>query len=229
MSATSSEPVPESPEALPRPVRVGGGFRNPERHEDRSLRDVLRWKLNPRSRSAPWPRHVPLEPKAAPPAPGRGIAVTAVGHATFLIQTPSLTLLTDPVWSDRVGLLGRIGPRRVQPPGLIFESLPPIDVILLSHDHYDHCDLPTLRRLAQAHSRSRLCTPLAHLDLARRAGFGAKRQIEFDWWKTAELERGYRLTSTPARHWSNRISSKRNQRLWCGWHLATPDASLLFT
>lgn len=165
--------------------------------------------------------------------------MTAVGHATFLIQTPTLALLTDPVWSDRVGPFGRFGPRRAQAPGVPFEALPPIDAILLSHDHYDHCDLPTLRRLARAHPRAVLITPLAFADLARRAGFAAPRHVELDWWQNTALApaassslpapRSLLLSATPARHWSNRLSGKRNQRLWCGWHLDTPEGSLLFT
>ena len=221
------ETVPASPsDDLPRPERVRGGFRNPRRHEDRTWLDVLRWKL--KSGAARWPRHVPAETRSAPPAPRHGLSATAVGHATFLIQAPGLALLTDPVWSERVGPVPGLGPRRVESPGIAMETIPPLDAILLSHDHYDHCDLPTLRRLARAHPRASLITPLGFADLARRAGFGDGRHRELDWWQNTRLPTpasgAALLTATPARHWSNRLSGKRNQRLWCGWHLAAPGA-----
>lgn len=212
---------------LPRPVRSGKGFRNPGHHKDNSLREVLRWKLA--GGAAPWPRSVPLEPRPAPAAPAAGITVAWVGHATFLIRTATASFLTDPVWSTRVGPFGLFGPRRVQAPTITFDALPSIDAIFLSHDHYDHCDLPTLRRLAREHPRARLFAPLGHGDLARRAGFGPARHAELDWWDSTEPAPGHRLVATPARHWSNRLSSARNRRLWCGWQLAAPGGSLLFT
>jgi L-ascorbate metabolism protein UlaG (beta-lactamase superfamily) len=212
---------------LPRPVRVGSGFRTPGRHEDHGLLQVLRWKL---ARGAtPWPAAVPLDRRPPPPAPEAGITVAWVGHATFLIRTATASFLTDPVWSTRVGPFGLLGPRRVQPPAIAFDALPAIDAILLSHDHYDHCDLPTLRRLARSHPWARLFAPLGHGDLARRAGFGVGRYSEMDWWDAAEPAPGHTLVATPARHWGNRLSGARNQRLWCGWRLAVPGASLLFT
>jgi L-ascorbate metabolism protein UlaG (beta-lactamase superfamily) len=117
----------------------------------------------------------------------------------------------------------------VQPPALDFDSLPRIDAVWLSHDHYDHCDLPTLRRIAREHPRARLFTPLGHEDVARRAGFGPSRHTALDWWEHIDLASGFRLTATPARHWGNRLSGRRNQRLWGGWHLAAPDAALFFS
>ncbi len=215
-----------TPPDLPRPVVRAGRFQNPGHHEDRTWLDVLRWKLT--SRAAPWPRHLPLVARAAPAAPAHGLAATWVGHATFLLRTPALALLTDPVWSERVGPLGGIGPRRVQPPGVSIESLPRIDAVLLSHDHYDHCDLPTLRRLARAHPGARLLAPLGFAALAARAGFSGARFAAFDWWSSVELAPGVTLTATPARHWGNRLSGARNQRLWCGWHVATPEGSVHF-
>jgi L-ascorbate metabolism protein UlaG (beta-lactamase superfamily) len=144
------------------------------------------------------------------------------------LRTPGFTALTDPQWSDCAGPFGRIGPRRAHPPGLRLAELPALDAILLSHDHYDHCDLPTLRVLARAHPAARLFAPLGFGPLAARAGFGPGRVELFDWWQSTEVRPGHRLTATPARHWGNRISGPRNARLWCGWHLATPQATLQF-
>jgi L-ascorbate metabolism protein UlaG (beta-lactamase superfamily) len=217
--------APLDPEP-PRPVRVAGGFRNPDRHEDRTWLDVLRWKLA--RAGSNWPAHVPVTPRPAPPAPTQGIAATWVAHATFLLRTPTLAMIVDPHWGPRAGPFG-LGPRRVHAPGVSEKSLPPLDAVLLSHDHYDHCDLGTLRRLARAHPQARLFAPLGFEGIAARAGFANGRFAALDWWQSAELAPGHVLTATPARHWGNRLSGKRNQRLWCGWHLATPEASMLFS
>lgn len=250
MRADGPVPPPES-EDLPRPVVRGGRFFNPGHHLDRTWLEVMRWKLT--SRAARWPAAdssastSPTLPRPAPPSPASGLAATWIGHASFLLRTPSHAVLIDPVWSGRIGLFGRIGPRRAAPPGVSIESLPPIDAILLSHDHYDHCDLPTLRRLAREHPQARLFAPLGFASLAARAGFGADRVTLLDWWQSNELppasapasdsvsgsslpapRSSLRLTATPARHWGNRLSGARNQRLWCGWHLATPEASVHF-
>jgi L-ascorbate metabolism protein UlaG (beta-lactamase superfamily) len=224
-------PVPPAPHAdapaLPRPELHAGRFRNPGHHLDRNWFEVMRWKLT--TRAAQWTAAAPLKPIPAPPAPIQGLAATLVGHSTFLLQTPLLTILTDPHWSPCAGPFGRVGPRRAQTPAVVFETLPRIDAILLSHDHYDHCDLPTLRRLARAHPRARLFAPLGFEKLAARAGFGPSRVVCSDWWDGHALAPGHIVTATPARHWGNRLSGARNARLWCGWHLATPDASVLFT
>lgn len=224
-ASQSPTPAPEDGPVLPRPARHRGRFANPGRHDDRGWLDVLRWKLG--SRAPAWSPAPPVTPRPAPPAPAAGIAATWVGHATFLVQTPSLTLLTDPHWSERAGLFGLVGPRRAQAPGIRFDSLPPLDAILLSHDHYDHWDTPTLRRLASAHPRARLYCPFGYESLAARAGFGGRTRCH-DWWEEHPLGAGVTLTATPARHWSNRLSGARNARLWCGWHLATPTGGVFF-
>lgn len=187
---------------------------------------MLRWKFT--SRAVHWPCSFPLSPRPAPVAPSRGLAITWVGHSTFLIQTPDLAVVVDPVWSERIGPFGGIGPRRKLPPALELVTLPPIDAVLLSHDHYDHCDLPTLRRLAVLHPRARLLTPLGFADLARRAGFVSNRFAAHDWWQASAADARATFTATPARHWGNRLSGRRNKRLWGGWHIATPHGTVFF-
>ncbi|MCX6954870.1 MAG: MBL fold metallo-hydrolase [Verrucomicrobia bacterium] len=198
------------------PTPVGGRFV-----------DVLRWKLT--SRPAPWPTQVPLDPQPPPPRPqGDELVATWIGHSTFLLQTAHGNFLTDPVFSNRASPVPWAGPRRAHAPGLAFESLPRIDVVLVSHDHYDHCDLTTLRRLAAAHDPL-FIAPLRHADLLRKAG--ARRLVELDLWQTHPLPAAASASSassaatatlTPARHWSNRLGSPRNHRLWGGFALALP-------
>lgn len=199
----------------------GRRFHNPSGSAGRSWLEVLRWKLT--SRAARWPRWVDIPHGRVPPAPTDDTVIaTWVNHATVLLRTRACTLLVDPVWSDRVGPFGRIGPRRVHAPGIRWTDLPPIDLVLLTHDHYDHADLPTMRRLASRFPTARLVAPLGHADLARRSGFHAARLLEMDWWQSRSIDAaGLQVQCLPAFHWSNRLSSRRNGRLWCGFGLRT--------
>ena len=143
----------------------------------------------------------------------REATVTWVGHATLLIQLDGVNVLTDPHWSGRASPVGFSGPRRVTPPGLRFEDLPPIHIVLISHDHYDHLDAATVQRLAAAH-RPRFYVPLglkawfAELDITD--------VVELDWWGSRE-DRGLTLTCVPAQHFSSRSFLDLNRRLWAGW------------
>jgi L-ascorbate metabolism protein UlaG (beta-lactamase superfamily) len=202
----------------------GHRFFNPRRHDDRSWLDVLRWKRS--AQPGPWPR--PFTPTRSLPVPlgDARLAATWIGQSTFLLQTPAGTVLTDPVFGDRVGPFGLIGPRRVRPPGIALADLPAIDVVLLSHDHYDHCDHASLKGLWKNHAPLAI-TPLGNAPLLRAAGFAPDRIVGIDWWQThtaAELA----ITVTPARHWSNRLRGARNGRLWGGFYLRTPGASVCF-
>jgi hypothetical protein len=149
-------------------------FFNPGHAEtDRGLRDLLRWRL--KERAAVWPRSVPAR-QAVPDATAAGPRATVIGHASVLIQAGGLNVLTDPVWSERASPLPFIGPRRVWAPGIAFEALPPIDAVLLSHNHYDHMDVATLRRLNIVH-RPLMVTPLGNDTILRRQGAG-RRLVE---------------------------------------------------
>ncbi len=111
-----------------------------------------------------------------------GCAITFINHSTFLIQLKGINILTDPIWSERASPLSWIGPRRHRAPGIPMEHLPPIDLVLLSHDHYDHMDLPTLRRLARRASADDLCRPEERPHAARH---GIGNIVELDWWQEA--------------------------------------------
>jgi L-ascorbate metabolism protein UlaG (beta-lactamase superfamily) len=185
-----------------------------DHHATTRLRDFWRWRLtaNPK----PWPRSVALAPQPPPPTPrGDEVVVTWIGHATFLLQSTRGNILIDPVFSERVSPLGWIGPRRVHPPGIAFEALPPIDTVLLSHDHYDHCDEGSLRALAKKFPACVFVAPLRHRDLLSTAG--ARNIVELDWWQNHALNADVRVVLTPSKHWSNRFGTPRNHRLWGGF------------
>jgi L-ascorbate metabolism protein UlaG (beta-lactamase superfamily) len=190
---------------------------------DAGLRDVLRWKLA--NGAARWPKSVPVVP-ARPEPRVAGMRVTMVGHASLLIQAAGVNILTDPVWSKRASPLSFAGPRRVTAPGIAFEDLPPIDVVLLSHCHYDHMDLATLRRLHAAHAPL-MAMPLGNDAIVRKAIPGA-RCVVGDWWDQLALGEGIATTLTPARHWANRSPYDVRMALWAGHYLTTPAGSIWF-
>jgi L-ascorbate metabolism protein UlaG (beta-lactamase superfamily) len=203
----------------------GRRFFNPRGHVNRTWLEVLKWRLT--SRPSRWPHSVVLPPPGPPPLPGPGkIVATWINHASYLLQSAAGNVLIDPVYSERASPFAWAGPRRVHPPGLPFGELPRIDAILLSHDHYDHCDLPTLRRLAAAH-QPLVITPLGNGPLVARAGL--RRIIQLDWWHTREISTGLQVTLTPARHWSNRLSGRRNGRLWGGFYLQYSQQRVYFS
>jgi L-ascorbate metabolism protein UlaG (beta-lactamase superfamily) len=167
----------------------------------------------PRSR---WPRSV--ENKGVPQLnmtlASDDIAVTFVNHATFLIQIGGVAILTDPIWSERASMLRWAGPRRVRQPGVAFDDLPKIDLVLLSHNHYDHLDLATLRRLRQAFSP----TVLVAAGDARLVGpLGFKDMRELDWWDETPIGEELRITFVPAQHTSARGLLDRQRSLWGGY------------
>jgi len=148
-----------------------------------------------------------------------------VGHSTTLLQAGGLNVLTDPVWSQRASPVAWAGPRRRRPPGLRFEDLPPIDLVLLSHNHYDHLDLPTLRRLAREHT-PRFVAGLGVGRLLADAGVGPA--LELDWWQEADGPGGLTVTCVPARHFSGRGLRDRDATLWCGYVLHGPGGLVYF-
>lgn len=150
--------------------------------------------------------------------------VTWVGHATLLVQLDGVNLLTDPQWSERASPVSFAGPRRMNAPGLRFEDLPPIHLVLISHDHYDHLDEATVLRLAREH-RPRFFVPLGLA--AWLADRGVENVVERDWWERAEL-RGVTFVCTPAQHSSGRGLHDQNERLWASWAVLGAARRLYF-
>ena len=143
-----------------------------------------------------------------------------VGHATLLIQAGGLNFLTDPVWSDRASPVQFAGPRRINPPGIAFADLPPIDHVLLTHNHYDHLDLDTLKRLSDAHGASIIC-PLGNDAIVKTKAPDAEFVVG-DWHDVVELANGVKLHFEPCHHWSARGTKDRRWALWAAFVLETP-------
>jgi L-ascorbate metabolism protein UlaG (beta-lactamase superfamily) len=188
----------------------GRRFFNPNGANGQPFRLVPRLLRTPRT---PWPSEVAVEPRR-PPNPGPDeIVVTFVGHATFLIQTATANVLIDPVYYRRASPVPFSGPRRVRAPGVRFDDLPTISLVLLTHNHYDHCDLGTLRRIARRFHPP-IVTPLGNGRLLRSAGIHQVEEI--DWWETASAA-PLSITLTPAQHFSARGPFDRNRALWGGF------------
>ena len=203
----------------------GRRFFNPGGDGPRGFREFLRWQFT--RRPGAWPARVDntATPRLAASLDPRECAVTFVNHSTFLLQFPGLNLLTDPVWSERCSPVSWAGPKRVRAPGLDFAALPHIDAVLLTHNHFDHLDLPTLARLHAAH-RPLIVTLLGVRPLL--ASHGLDRVVELDWWQHHDLPAGIRATATPAQHFSARNFTDRMESLWGGFALTTPAGRLYF-
>ncbi len=191
----------------------GKHFQNVEPVEQ-GFGDFLKWFTNRDAEK--WPKWIetPLGKTPEVRVMNEKAVITLINHATFLIQTDSLNILTDPVWSKRVSPVTFAGPKRVRPPGLTLEQLPPIDLILISHNHYDHTDLTTLRKLAKK-DRPRVFCPLGMEKLL--AGMGFAEVVAMDWWQSVRLGNGIDLTFVPARHFSGRGLFDRNKTFWGGF------------
>ena len=205
----------------------GERFINQDPIEHRSFTEFMRWMWN--REAGDWREWTPAPPGPPPPGKvGRGrLRVTFVNHATVLVQMDGLNILTDPIWSERASPVAWIGPRRVRPPGIRFEDLPPIDVVILSHNHYDHFDTPTLRRLERAH-RPLFVTGLGNGALLEGLDIDAGRIRELDWWQDTPLSAELRLHSVPAQHFSARGLWDRDVTLWTGYVLQGPAGVIYF-
>jgi L-ascorbate metabolism protein UlaG (beta-lactamase superfamily) len=182
-------------------------------------RFLNRWIGGGGERSS-WPRRVAVAPTVPPRrVEGETMLVTWVGHSTVLIQTRELNILTDPVWSETASPFPPIGPERVRAPGIRFDDLPKIDLVLVSHNHYDHMDLPTLKRLWRR-DRPRILTGLGNDTILRGAGIDSSA---FDWGEGTDL-----VTVEPNHHWSSRWGTDRNRALWSAFTLHLPGGNVYF-
>ena len=202
----------------------GVRFFVPGGEEPKGFVDLIKWQLNGERRN--WPNDYPSPFSDTPPerVTGADLRVSFVGHATMLLQMDGLNVLTDPVWSQRVSPVTWAGPKRANAPGIDFEHLPPIDVVLLSHNHYDHLDLETLARLTARHDLL-VVTPLGNDTIVKGHG-EAIRVTAHDWGETVELPGNAQVTLVPAHHWSARGTTDRRNALWSAFVLDHPAARI---
>jgi L-ascorbate metabolism protein UlaG (beta-lactamase superfamily) len=199
-----------------------GRFRNAHAPPHRA-KGALGWMLT--RRPAHWPAHI--ENTVYPPparVPSDRIAVTFIGHATFLLQLGGVTFLTDPIWSERASPVPFAGPRRVRAPGQPLAALPPVDVLLVSHNHYDHMDLPTLRAVRARWSPAAV-TGLGNARHLAKAGIAGAREL--DWWQSVNAT-GATVTYVPAQHFSARTLLDRNRALWGGFVIEAGGRTVYF-
>jgi len=202
----------------------GRKFRNAEPPPDGTFWDFLRWQLF--EPGIAWPDQVSSERDSPPQrVEGDALRVSYVGHATVLVQVAGINILTDPVWADRASPVSFAGPKRVRAPSVAFEDLPPIDLVLVSHNHYDHLDAATLARLWQR-DHPLIVAPLGNLG-AMRSEAKDLQAVELDWGES--VEKGpIRVTAEPMQHWSARGPIDQNLSLWAAFVLKTPSGTIYF-
>ncbi|MCP8464057.1 MBL fold metallo-hydrolase [Pseudomonas sp. ZM23] len=205
----------------------GQRFHNLDRRPHHGLRAFLKWQRE-RGRQPAWQPQPGREARPETPArvSGDELRVTYINHATLLIQHRGLNILTDPLWCQRTSPFSFVGPKRIHPPGLALDELPPINLILVSHNHYDHLDIGSLNALARRFPSAKVVTGLGNGELIRACGFADI--VEIDWWQSLPLHEGMLLTGVPAQHWSARSRSDTNRTLWLGFVLESPDGPVLF-
>lgn len=201
----------------------GERFRNQAPFAEKSIRDLLawRWERDPQD----WSAVEDFEYGPAPRPREEDLKVTFIGHATVLVQVAGMNVLTDPQYSERSGPFTWAGSRRVHPPGIRFEDLPPIDAVVVSHNHYDHLDLVTLERLAKR-DQPTIVAGLGTRALLEEHGIAGGKDL--DWWQSTAVGESLRIHFVPAQHWSKRGAADDYNTLWGGFVLETPRGHVYY-
>jgi L-ascorbate metabolism protein UlaG (beta-lactamase superfamily) len=204
----------------------GKRFFNPGREkEQKGFLDFLRWQIT--ADRADWPKQVAnlAQPKIAEKVLAGEVHVTFINHATFLLQFESLNVLTDPVFSKRASPVQWAGPKRVREPAVTVDRLPKIDLVVVSHNHYDHLDVGSLKDLSDLHG-PRFLVPLGNKALLEK--HGVKNVEEIDWWDVRRFKESALVTLVPAQHWSARGLFDRNRALWGGFYIEVSGLKIFF-
>jgi len=214
------------------PHHTPTGFQNLHRPLERGFGSFLRWRfgLGPNEISPIPPEEISnYKPESVQPAislikqpdPAQ-VQITWIGHSTFLIQIEGINIITDPQFSDYCGPISFLGIERAVPLGVPFEQLPSIHAVLVSHNHYDHLDAPTVERLENGPT---YFVPLGFARWFEKRKI--KNVVELDWWQTFPFH-GLKVHSVPIQHFSNRTLFDRNETLWSGWMVETKSAKIFF-
>ncbi|NRB11559.1 MAG: MBL fold metallo-hydrolase [Rickettsiaceae bacterium] len=204
----------------------GKSFFDPSKNREASFYSFLKWQFN-RTKNY-WPAEKLPSNFDVPPERvfGSELRVSNVGHVTYLIQTQGINILTDPVWSERASPIPFMGPKRVVDPGIKFSDLPPIDIVLISHNHYDHLDVETIDKLWQAH-HPRIITPLGNDTIIKSKNPTIKVEA-YDWGDTVKINDLVNIHLDPMQHWSARGLFDRNKALWAAFTIETIDGNIYF-
>ncbi len=201
----------------------GKKFFNPEKNDYKTIWDLLKWYVT--GDKKPWPQAVANKVYPMPDlAPDTKAVVTFINHATFLIRLQGLTILTDPVFSERMGPIKFVGPKRVRSPGINFEMLPKIDVVVISHNHFDHMDLETLTRL-DGKFHPMFVVPIGNGKFLKQQGL--QNVTELDWWDKFRVQ-DKKILLTPAQHWSSRNYIDKCDALWGGYMIYADGVQIYF-
>ncbi len=207
-------------------------FENPDYMEsqDKSFFDVLKWRLT--SERANWPDWIKTQyRKVISPKASDQLKATFVNHATVLVHMNGSYILTDPIWSERPSPVSFAGPKRVRNPGIKFHELPKIDAVVISHNHYDHFDIPTLKKLIDVHNPY-ILVGLNSSKVFKRNGINTEKIVELDWEEEFKFmnDKNEEITITflPAQHWSMRGPFDRNQMLWGAYLLQSNNHKVYF-
>jgi L-ascorbate metabolism protein UlaG (beta-lactamase superfamily) len=206
----------------------GQRFFNPGIRNDKSFFTFLKWQLT--SDKVPWPKSAEnqFQYKAFEPDSADKIYVTFINHATFLIRWKNFNILTDPIWSERASPVSFAGPKRVRPPGALFEDLPPIDLVVVTHNHYDHLDIPTLKRLKEKFNPE-FRVALGDGPLLKENGISKVQEMD---WHQSEMfkkeQESLELIYVPALHWSGRGLSDRFASLWGGFIFRSGERTIFY-
>jgi L-ascorbate metabolism protein UlaG (beta-lactamase superfamily) len=194
----------------------GERFKHPWSEDEKSFFTLLKWKWT--SSPADWPKSVEVPLQKVPDLQRSlsKVSVTFINHATVYIQAYGLRFLTDPQWSDRASPVSFLGPKRAINPGVAIDQLPGVDFVMISHNHYDHFDLPTIQRLNELY-KPQFYIPLGDGHLMQQLNI--QNFTELDWWKPMVLSENLSMTFVPVKHWSARGFGDRNKSLWGGYVL----------
>lgn len=193
----------------------GEKFNNLEPFDDKSVFDLLSWKIGSLTHSKDWPSEVDSKQYLITTQRSLKPIITVINHASVLIQMDNINILTDPHYSQRASPVSFAGPKRIVKPGIAFDNLPKIDVVLISHNHYDHLDLPTLKRL---HERDK---PIILAGLKTKRFLqenNLTKAYDLDWWQSTRVN-NTEITFTPAQHWSARGLFDKREMLWGGFYI----------